>query len=146
MLKDEKCTFNLQMKYVDDANSFHFLLVAIALCMGFFYNMYTHDREGIIGTTMRSVIQSTGIQGTMDDKLFATIVVTGFMQIAAFLMLPEICGPTFSLVLLPKKLLVNLLTSSSSPKVKKPPIVNKPANGNVAATKRKKNRNKKKTN
>lgn len=117
--------------------------------MGFFYNMYTHDREGIIGTTMRSVIQSTGIQGSMDDKLFATIVVTGFMQIAAFLMLPEIYGPTFSLILLPKKFLMNLVSSSSSPKVKKPPVMNKPANGNGAApsgAKRKKNKNKKKNN
>lgn len=117
--------------------------------MGFFYNMYTHDREGIIGTTMRSVIQSTGIQGSMDDKLFATIVVTGFMQIAAFLMLPEIYGPTFSLIVLPKKFLMNLFSSSSSPKVKKPPVMNKPANGNGAApsgAKRKKNKNKKKNN
>jgi len=94
------------------------------LFFGLFYHLYTHDKEGSMGIALRSAIQSTGIQGTLDDKLFATIVVTGFMQLAGLLMLPEFYGPSFNLILLPKRLLSSVLPTSSKKKtVKKPPAV-----------------------
>ena len=82
--------------------------------MGFFYHVYTHDKEGSMGIALRSVVQSTGIQGTMDDKLFATLVVTAFTQFSGILMLPEFFGPSYNLLLLPKRILTNLTTTTSS--------------------------------
>jgi hypothetical protein len=80
--------------------------------MGFFYHVYTHDIEGSMGIALRSCVQSTGIQGTMDDKLFAILVVTSFMQVSGVLMLPEFFGPTYNLLLLPKRMLFdNLITT-----------------------------------
>lgn len=121
-----------------------------ALSAGFFYHMYTHDKEGIIGQTLRSVVQSTGIQGSMEDKLFATIVATGFMQIAGMLMLPEFFGPTFNLLLLPQQLLSSLIPTSGkkdrSAMVKKTPAANGVVNGSAAppAAKAKRKRSQKK--
>ncbi len=114
--------------------------------------MYTHDKEGFIGKTLRSIVQSTGIQGSMEDKLFATIVATGFMQIAGMLMLPEFFGPTFNLLLLPQQLLSSLIPTSGkkdrSAMVKKPPAANGVVNGSAAPppakAKRKRNQKKKK--
>merc|ERR1719464_989086 len=56
------------------------------LAMGFFYHVYTNDREGFMGKTLRSAVKTIGIQGEMDDKYFATLVVTTFMQISGILM------------------------------------------------------------
>jgi len=87
------------------------------LVMGLFYHLYTHDKEGWMGITLRSAVQSTKIQGTMDDQLFATVVVTAFMQISGMLMLPELYGPSYNLLLLPKRILTertNQATDSSS--------------------------------
>ena len=83
------------------------------MVVGLFYHLYTHDKEGSIGISLRSAIQSTGIQGTLEDKLFATIVVTGFMQLSGLLMLPELYGPSFNLLLLPKRILTNLVSTNS---------------------------------
>lgn len=116
---------------------------------GFFYHLYTNDKEGFIGTTLRSAIQSTGIQGEMEDKLFATLVVTSFMQIAGLLMLPEFFGPSFNLLLLPKEILTNFLPKSGKQSaVKKPPSANKVVNGDAVAPSKakRKSRNKKKKN
>mmetsp|Transcript_30582 Transcript_30582/g.72146 ORF Transcript_30582/g.72146 Transcript_30582/m.72146 type:complete len:302 (-) Transcript_30582:181-1086(-) len=83
------------------------------LVVGLFYHLYTHDREGSVGVALRSVVQATGIQGTMDDKLFATLVVTSFMQVSGVLMLPEFFGPSYNLLLLPKRMLTNFSTTKS---------------------------------
>jgi len=122
------------------------------LVVGFFYHIYAHDKEGSIGITLRSAIQSTGIQGTLDDMLFATIVVTGFMQLSGLLMLPEIYGPSYNLLQLPKRILTNLLSTSSendsSGFVKKRSVVVKEPTENASARggKQKRKKNKKKTN
>ena len=81
--------------------------------MGFFYHVYTHDINGSMGITLRSAVQSTGIQGSMDDKLFAILVVTSFMQVTGVLMLPEFFGPTYNLLLLPKRMLFDNLISTT---------------------------------
>jgi len=120
-----------------------------ALTAGFFYHLYTNDKEGFIGNTLRSVIQSTGIQGEMEDKLFATLVVTSFMQIAGLLMLPEFFGPSFNLLLLPKEILSSFLPKSGKKSaVKKSAAANKVVNGDAAAPAKakRKSRNKKKKN
>jgi hypothetical protein len=81
--------------------------------MGFFYHVYTHDINGSMGIALRSAVQSTGIQGSMDDKLFAILVVTSFMQASGVLMLPEFFGPTYNLLLLPKRILFDNLISTT---------------------------------
>jgi hypothetical protein len=81
--------------------------------MGFFYHVYTHDINGSMGIALRSAVQSTGIQGSMDDKLFAILVVTSFMQVTGVLMLPEFFGPTYNLLLLPKRMLFDNLISAT---------------------------------
>lgn len=120
------------------------------LVVGFFYHIYTHDDEGVIGISMRSLIKSTGIQGELDDKLFATLVVTGFMQLAGILMLPEFYGPSYNLLLLPKRILMNLLSTKSEDGtsiVQAAPVTSKERGQNTSASvgrrKRKKNKRKK---
>jgi len=122
------------------------------LVVGFFYHIYSHDKEGSMGITLRSAIQSTGIQGTMDDKLFATLVVTGFMQLSGMLMLPEFYGPAYNLLLFPKRILTNFTLRSCEKNgpdlVKKQLVANKEPeeNADVPVGKRKRKKNKKKTN
>ena len=111
--------------------------------------MYTHDKEGVIGTSLRSAIQSTGIQGTFDDNIFATLIVTGFMQLAGILMLPEFYGPSYNLFLLPKRIVTNLTSTNSVDKsitAKSPLVADKEHEENTSASgrKRKKKKNKKK--
>lgn len=127
------------------------------LVVGFFYHVFTHDKEGSMGIALRSAVQSTGIQGTMDDKLFATLFVTIFMQLSGILMLPEFFGPSFNLLLLPKRILANFTTGTSktvnSATVKKVVEENTSDDGEESednattpAGKRKRKKNKKKTN
>jgi hypothetical protein len=120
------------------------------LVVGFFYHIYTHDKEGSIGISLRSAIQSTGIQGTLDDKLFATIVVTGFMQLSGMLMLPEFYGPSFNLLLLPKIIFTSLTSTSSKNYrpglVKEQSVVYREPKENAAAPGGKRKRKKKKKN
>jgi len=113
------------------------------LVVGFFYHMYAHDKEGSIGISLRTAIQSTGIQGTMDDKLFATLVVTGFMQLTGILMLSEFYGPSYNLLLLPSRIVMKLIPTSKG----KNPVVDKGRKDNAdVAPSRKRKKNKKKTN
>jgi len=84
------------------------------LVIGLFYHVYTHDKLGYLGITLRSVVQSTGIQGIMDDNIFATLVVTVFMQVSGILMLPEFFGPTYNLLLAPKRMFDKLTTTADS--------------------------------
>lgn len=122
----------------------------VGLVVGFFYHIYTHDKEGSIGISLRSAIQSTGIQGTLDDKLFATIVVTGFMQLSGMLMLPEFYGPSFNLLLLPKRIFTSLTSTSSKNYrpglVKEQSVVYREPKENAAAPGGKRKRKKKKKN
>lgn len=83
------------------------------IIMGFFYHVYTHDESGSMGIFLRSIVQSTGVQGDMDDKHFATLVVSIFMQISGILMLPEFWGPNYNIFMLPKRLLDRLVTTNN---------------------------------
>lgn len=114
------------------------------LVIGLFYHLYTHDQEGSIGITLRSIVQATGIQGSMEDKLFATIVVTSFMEVTGMLMLPEFYGPSFNLLLLPKQVLADAFVKPSKKVLKKSPAIQNDTPAPTAGKKGKKN--KKKTN
>lgn len=82
------------------------------IVMGLFYNIYTHDVNGMMGKTLRSIVQSTGIQGDMDDKHFATLVVSIFMQITGILML--FYGPKYNIFFLPSRIFNTLLVKTTS--------------------------------
>jgi hypothetical protein len=60
--------------------------------IGFLYQLYANDKEGVMGNTLRSMVQPTGIQGSMDDKTFATFCASLFMIVSGVLMLPEFFG------------------------------------------------------
>ncbi|KAL3920219.1 MAG: hypothetical protein SGILL_003370 [Bacillariaceae sp.] len=49
-----------------------------------------------MGKTLRSYVQSSGIQGSLDDKTFATACASLFVIIAGILMLPEFLGGAFN--------------------------------------------------
>lgn len=66
------------------------------IVMGLFYQLYANDKVGILGVTLRSVVQGTGIQGGFSDQVFACLVVSIFMQATGILMLPEFLGPSWS--------------------------------------------------
>ncbi len=83
------------------------LLNIIGIFCGTFYHFYVHDTTGIVGTTLRyylqplasSLLEQLGLtdkSNLNDDELFATIVVSLFMQIVAILQLPIMYGPTFN--------------------------------------------------
>lgn len=74
---------------------------------GTFYHFYVHDTTGIIGTTLRNYLQPLAssvleLLGWYDDsqsknnEVFATVMVSLFMQIVAILQMPIFYGPTFS--------------------------------------------------
>jgi hypothetical protein len=55
-----------------------------------------HD-QGFIGETLREAIDTIpGIKAGFDDKKFAIIFVSAFMQITGILRMPEFFGPSFS--------------------------------------------------
>mmetsp|Transcript_25391 Transcript_25391/g.24331 ORF Transcript_25391/g.24331 Transcript_25391/m.24331 type:complete len:288 (-) Transcript_25391:121-984(-) len=59
--------------------------------------LFTVHDQGPIGQMIRDAIDTIpGIKRGYDDKIFATIFVSGFMQIMAILRMPEFLGPTFS--------------------------------------------------
>ena len=120
------------------------------MVVGLFYHLYVHDKEGSIGNALRSTIHSSGIQGTMDDKLFATIIVTSFMQISGMLMLPEFFGPSYNLFLLPKRIFLRLTSSGKKKKdmsaLVKKEIGKQSKRDAVVSGGKRKNKSKKKTN
>lgn len=71
-----------------------------------FYHFYTHDAEGYLGVTLRSIMKPIAIQIMLlmgadekeseDDALFAKFVVGVFMVGMGVLRMPQILGPTFS--------------------------------------------------
>ncbi|VEU44560.1 unnamed protein product [Pseudo-nitzschia multistriata] len=113
------------------------------LVVGLFYHLYTHDKVGSVGVALRSFVQSTGIQGTMTDKMFATIVVTAFMQVSGMMMLPEFYGPSFNLLLLPKRMLMGTPKTIDSAAIEKDLIAEEEKEQRNQATKSKKKKKKK---
>ena len=145
------CSLFIESTFEDERvstilNNFYFLilLIFLALSVGFFYHIYTHDKDGFLGSNLRFAIQATGIQGTMDDKLFATLVVTGFMQLSGMLMLPEFFGPSFNL-LRPNRYFPLPISRKKSGSVKKPSVV-KTSAPTPTGGRGKRNKNKKKNN
>mmetsp|Transcript_18086 Transcript_18086/g.49316 ORF Transcript_18086/g.49316 Transcript_18086/m.49316 type:complete len:291 (-) Transcript_18086:200-1072(-) len=65
------------------------------LVVGLFYQLFANDHDGPVGQTLRAAVQSTGVQGSLDDKTFATIIVSLFMITTGVLMLPEVYGPSY---------------------------------------------------
>ncbi|KAG7361698.1 hypothetical protein IV203_036799 [Nitzschia inconspicua] len=64
--------------------------------IGVLYQLYANDKVGSMGTSLRSVVQSTGIQGDMDDKTFATFCASLFVVVTGILMLPLFLGPAWN--------------------------------------------------
>jgi hypothetical protein len=88
-------------------HSHGFLDYNIGIFCGTFYHFYVHDTTGIIGTTLRNYLQPLAssvleLLGWYDDsqsknnEVFATVMVSLFMQIVAILQMPIYYGPTFS--------------------------------------------------
>jgi hypothetical protein len=93
--------------------------------MGLFYQLYANDKEGILGETLRSIVQATGFQGTFEDKIFAILVVSVFMQITGILMLPEFLGPTWSPIMGPIKYLATIYDAMIAPPTTTDPAIAK---------------------
>jgi hypothetical protein len=64
--------------------------------VGLLYQLYANDTEGVMGKTLRDIVHSTGIQGSMNDKTFATFYASLFMVVSGVLMLPEFFGSTWN--------------------------------------------------
>jgi hypothetical protein len=60
--------------------------------IGLLYHIYANDKNGVMGVTLRDIVHSTGIQGSMDDKTFAIFCASLFMVVSGVLMLPEFFG------------------------------------------------------
>ena len=79
----------------------------IGIFCGTFYHFYVHDTTGVIGTTLRnyltpfssSLLELLGWNDASQSKnneVFATVMVSLFMQIIAILQMPIFLGPSFS--------------------------------------------------
>eukprot|EP00816_Leptocylindrus_hargravesii_P007282 CAMPEP_0196804554 /NCGR_PEP_ID=MMETSP1362-20130617/4171_1 /TAXON_ID=163516 /ORGANISM="Leptocylindrus danicus, Strain CCMP1856" /LENGTH=311 /DNA_ID=CAMNT_0042176923 /DNA_START=28 /DNA_END=963 /DNA_ORIENTATION=- len=67
------------------------------ICMASFYHFFVNDAEGIIGTTLRSMVDSVpGLRFGLSDKKFALLVLSTFMHTVAVLQMPYFLGPTFN--------------------------------------------------
>ena len=60
-----------------------------------FYHFYVHDKEGFIGNILRKNIPLAKFLG-LDDKTFALCFVSGFMQVMGILQMPQFLGPSFT--------------------------------------------------
>lgn len=68
-----------------------------SFCMASFYHFFVNDAEGIIGTTLRNMVDSIpGLRYGLSDKQFALLVVSSFMHTVAVLQMPYFFGPTFN--------------------------------------------------
>uniref|UniRef100_A0A7S2UB07 Uncharacterized protein n=1 Tax=Attheya septentrionalis TaxID=420275 RepID=A0A7S2UB07_9STRA len=64
-----------------------------------FYHFMVHDTKGVIGQTLRRAIRSMGPSvrmGLVDNKVFASVIVSAFMHIVGILQLPNFLGSSFS--------------------------------------------------
>jgi len=73
-------------------------LQCAGLTMGTLFHLYVHDRDGFMGNILRDTVHA--FLGNkpfgLDDKTFAMVVVSLFMQIVGILQLPAFLGPGFS--------------------------------------------------
>lgn len=60
-----------------------------------FYHFYVNDTEGPIGKFMRTTLLVKDLSG-LDDRTFAVVFVSLFMQVIGLLQLPAFLGPTFT--------------------------------------------------
>jgi hypothetical protein len=70
------------------------------MVMGTFFHLFAHDVDGPLGGFLRSTVYSIfgrEILGDLDDRTFAFVVTSIFIQITGILMLPEFLGPSFSI-------------------------------------------------
>jgi len=65
------------------------------LFCGSFFHFFVHDKTGIVGTTLRRFVVLPTALG-LDDKTFAAVFVSLFMQIMGILQIPAFLGPSFS--------------------------------------------------
>jgi hypothetical protein len=78
------------------------------------YHIYANDKEGPVGIALRSFVQSTGVQGSMDDKTFATFYASLFVVVSGILMLPEFFGGAWNPFYAPIHAVKSLTASSLS--------------------------------
>ena len=72
--------------------------------IGTFFHLFAHDVTGPLGIMLRTLVSLTGariICWGLDDRTFAIVVTSAFMQYAGIIMLPHFYGPTFSPVFAP---------------------------------------------
>jgi hypothetical protein len=123
----------------------------VGIFCGTFYHFYVHDTTGIIGTTLRNYLQPFAsslleLLGWDDyentknsNDVFATVMVSLFMQIVAILQMPIFFGPTFSPFVVIYNQIVRFLAPFPSPSHHE--VVNDTQNGSIV--KRTKNSTKK---
>lgn len=61
-----------------------------------FYHFFVHDVEGIIGITLREMLEGGAKSLGMDNRTFAMCLVSGFMNVMGILQLPRFFGPKFT--------------------------------------------------
>ena len=85
--------------------------------VGFLYQLYANDKEGSMGNALRSFVQKTGLQGSLDDKTFATFCASLFIIIiSGVLMLPDFLGGAFNPFFDPPKYAKSLVIPSTESK------------------------------
>jgi len=63
-----------------------------------FYHFFVHDKDGIIGVTLRDLINTVpAIKFGLSDDKFALLVVSTIMHINAIMKMPEFAGSKFTL-------------------------------------------------
>mmetsp|Transcript_11103 Transcript_11103/g.25732 ORF Transcript_11103/g.25732 Transcript_11103/m.25732 type:complete len:119 (+) Transcript_11103:712-1068(+) len=62
-----------------------------------FYHFYVNDLTGPIGNTLRAAFPPIpGFEWGWEDRIFATVFVSAFMQVTGLCHMPQVLGPKFS--------------------------------------------------
>lgn len=61
-----------------------------------FYHFFVHDQTGPIGILLRETVFPEVVRFGLDERTFAGVFVSFFMQVVGILQMPQFLGPSFT--------------------------------------------------
>lgn len=61
-----------------------------------FFHFFVNDQTGPIGTFLRESVFTESLRFGLDEKTFAAVFVSFFMQVMGILQMPQFYGPSFT--------------------------------------------------
>ena len=99
----------------DTRKNYLSLVSNVGLFCAPFFHLYAHDKSGFAGGWLRTLMSPLhGMFPDMDDKTFAVMLVSLFMQVVTILQLPSFLGPSFNPFTMIGDLIITPFAGSSS--------------------------------